>query len=211
MPPCWQKHRHPEEREQQQQTLLRDPNAVYWRQALGPPQSPPQNNSAAELQGDAGAARPLTVEDGDRGSNGECREATGAMEVDNELPCSPETDLPTAVANMPPAIEIAACGSGSVAPRTCCKTREDEREKKKSVIDHQDRPDEDAARGKDCEGGEKEGVETFFCSVVPLSLAFGELGLATVDLLKVDVEGDELAVLRGIADEDWPKIKQARR
>lgn len=29
-----------------------------------------------------------------------------------------------------------------------------------------------------------------------------------VDLLKVDVERAELDVLRGVADEDWPKIRQ---
>eukprot|EP00903_Cladosiphon_okamuranus_P007602 g7373.t1 len=34
------------------------------------------------------------------------------------------------------------------------------------------------------------------------------LEIATVDLLKVDVEGDELAVLHGIDDDDWPKIRQ---
>ncbi|CAM9464824.1 unnamed protein product [Scytosiphon promiscuus] len=50
--------------------------------------------------------------------------------------------------------------------------------------------------------------ESFFCNVVPLSLALDQLGISTVDLLKVDVEGDELAVLHGIDDEDWPKIRQ---
>ncbi len=32
--------------------------------------------------------------------------------------------------------------------------------------------------------------------------------LEQVNLLKVDVERAELAVLRGISDNDWPKIKQ---
>lgn len=67
-------------------------------------------------------------------------------------------------------------------------------------------------------GGQDEGEEEeqdgyqqerpFVCSVVPLSLALRELGLASVNLLKVDVEGDELAVLHGIDEEDWPKIQQ---
>lgn len=61
------------------------------------------------------------------------------------------------------------------------------------------------------EEGGKQGRKLFVCNVVPLSLALAQLGLATVDLLKVDVEGDELAVLRGINDEDWLKIHQARR
>lgn len=51
---------------------------------------------------------------------------------------------------------------------------------------------------------------SFVCSVVPLSLALHQLRLDTVALLKVDVEGDELAVLQGIDDHDWPKIQQAR-
>lgn len=52
---------------------------------------------------------------------------------------------------------------------------------------------------------------SFLCSVVPLSLAIQRLEIAAVDLLKVDVEGDELAVLHGIDDHDWPKIRQVRR
>ena len=46
-----------------------------------------------------------------------------------------------------------------------------------------------------------------------LGLAFGDWGhylqgLQCVDLLKIDVERAELDVLRGIADEDWHKIRQ---
>lgn len=29
-----------------------------------------------------------------------------------------------------------------------------------------------------------------------------------IDLLKVDVEGDELAVLEGVSKDDWPRIRQ---
>lgn len=53
--------------------------------------------------------------------------------------------------------------------------------------------------------------QTFLCNVVPLSLALGELCIGVVDLLKVDVEGDELAILQGISADDWPKIRQVRR
>lgn len=56
----------------------------------------------------------------------------------------------------------------------------------------------------------KEGA-SFLCSVVPLSVALQQLEIVTVDLLKVDVEGDELAVLHGIDDDDWSKIRQVRR
>ena len=59
-------------------------------------------------------------------------------------------------------------------------------------------------------GREPERGDSFVCSVVPLSLALEQLQVARVDLLKVDVEGDELAVLHGIEDEDWPMIRQVR-
>lgn len=74
---------------------------------------------------------------------------------------------------------------------------------------------ESNSEGQD-EGEEKEQdghhqERSFVCSVVPLSLALRELGLDFVNLLKVDVEGDELAVLRGIDEEDWPKIQQVHK
>ncbi|CAM9789830.1 unnamed protein product [Pylaiella littoralis] len=60
-----------------------------------------------------------------------------------------------------------------------------------------------------CEDGHKrERGKSFLCQVVPLSLARHQLDISVVDLLKVDVEGDELALLHGIDDEDWPKIHQ---
>ena len=33
-------------------------------------------------------------------------------------------------------------------------------------------------------------------------------GLSSVDLLKIDAEGDELNVLRGVRAADWPRIQQ---
>jgi hypothetical protein len=44
------------------------------------------------------------------------------------------------------------------------------------------------------------------CSVVTLSEVIQEHGLSQIDFLKVDVEGSELDVLRGIESQDWPKI-----
>ena len=44
--------------------------------------------------------------------------------------------------------------------------------------------------------------------VRPISQLLSEHGIERVDLLKVDVEGAELAALRGIAEADWPKIRQ---
>lgn len=48
----------------------------------------------------------------------------------------------------------------------------------------------------------------FTCEVKPLSQVLREERIARVDLLKVDVEGGEFDVLLGIADDDWPKIRQ---
>jgi natural product biosynthesis luciferase-like monooxygenase protein/FkbM family methyltransferase len=50
--------------------------------------------------------------------------------------------------------------------------------------------------------------ETHRCRLRPLSDLIRELGVERIDLLKVDVEKSELKVLAGIADEDWPKIRQ---
>ena len=36
-------------------------------------------------------------------------------------------------------------------------------------------------------------------------------GLKRIDLLKIDVEGDELQVLQGVAQQDWDSIKQVVR
>lgn len=49
---------------------------------------------------------------------------------------------------------------------------------------------------------------TFPVEVRTLSQIMADEGLDHVDLLKVNVEKSELDVLRGIAEEDWPKIAQ---
>lgn len=50
-------------------------------------------------------------------------------------------------------------------------------------------------------------AERLECEVKTLSRLLEERGIERVDLLKVDVEGAELDVLRGIRDEDWPKLR----
>lgn len=50
--------------------------------------------------------------------------------------------------------------------------------------------------------------ETHRCQLRPLSAVIAELGLERIDLLKIDVEKSELAVLAGIAGDDWAKIDQ---
>lgn len=46
------------------------------------------------------------------------------------------------------------------------------------------------------------------CQAFTLSEIISDHGLATIDLLKIDVERAELDVLAGIDDSDWPKIMQ---
>jgi FkbM family methyltransferase len=54
-------------------------------------------------------------------------------------------------------------------------------------------------------GGDVVEVE---CRVTTVSDVLREHGIERVDYLKVDVEGAELDVLRGVAAEDWPRIGQ---
>ena len=46
------------------------------------------------------------------------------------------------------------------------------------------------------------------CRLQTLSSALAESGVGGVDLVKIDVEGAEEDVLRGIADDDWPRLRQ---
>jgi natural product biosynthesis luciferase-like monooxygenase protein/amino acid adenylation domain-containing protein/FkbM family methyltransferase len=50
--------------------------------------------------------------------------------------------------------------------------------------------------------------ETHRCRLRPLSALLREEGIEAVDLLKLDVEKSELEVLHGLAEEDWPRIRQ---
>jgi FkbM family methyltransferase len=52
-------------------------------------------------------------------------------------------------------------------------------------------------------------LETHRVRVRPLSPVLDEHGVDRIDLLKVDVEGAELDVLRGIEDRHWPLVRQA--
>ncbi|MEQ0565463.1 FkbM family methyltransferase [Amycolatopsis sp. NEAU-NG30] len=52
-------------------------------------------------------------------------------------------------------------------------------------------------------------LETHRVRVRPLSAVLDEHGIDRIDLLKVDVEGAELDVLRGIEDRHWPLVRQA--
>lgn len=52
-------------------------------------------------------------------------------------------------------------------------------------------------------------LETHRVKVRPLSSVLDEQGIDHIDLLKVDVEGAELEVLRGIEERHWPLVRQA--
>ena len=51
-------------------------------------------------------------------------------------------------------------------------------------------------------------TELFSCRLTTLSEVIAHHGIEQIDLLKVDVEKSELAVLAGIAESDWEKIRQ---
>jgi 31-O-methyltransferase len=51
-------------------------------------------------------------------------------------------------------------------------------------------------------------LQRFVCPLRALSNVVAEQHIETIDLLKIDVEGSEQEVLRGIAPADWPKIRQ---
>ncbi len=46
------------------------------------------------------------------------------------------------------------------------------------------------------------------CQVRTLSNIIKSEKITTIDLLKIDVEGSELAILKGISEDDWCKVKQ---
>jgi hypothetical protein len=46
------------------------------------------------------------------------------------------------------------------------------------------------------------------CELTTISAAMREYDIGHVDLMKVDVEGAEWAVLQGIEASDWPRIRQ---
>ncbi|HSU16592.1 MAG TPA: FkbM family methyltransferase [Longimicrobium sp.] len=51
-------------------------------------------------------------------------------------------------------------------------------------------------------------AEEMECRLRPLSAVIREEGVERIDFLKVDVQKAEMDVLRGIADHDWPRIRQ---
>jgi amino acid adenylation domain-containing protein/FkbM family methyltransferase len=51
-------------------------------------------------------------------------------------------------------------------------------------------------------------AERVTCELRTISQVMADEGVERIDLLKVDVEKAELEVLSGIAEEDWPKIRQ---
>jgi FkbM family methyltransferase len=51
-------------------------------------------------------------------------------------------------------------------------------------------------------------VQQVKCQIRTLSSVISELNINSIDLLKIDVEGEEYEVLQGIESSDWTKIKQ---
>jgi FkbH-like protein/FkbM family methyltransferase len=50
--------------------------------------------------------------------------------------------------------------------------------------------------------------QTYDCRLTSVSQIIRERGIERIDLLKIDAEKSELDILRGIAEGDWPKIRQ---
>jgi hypothetical protein len=50
--------------------------------------------------------------------------------------------------------------------------------------------------------------ESRVVEVRTLSSIIQQEGIAAIDFLKIDAEGDEIAVLEGIAERHWPMIRQ---
>lgn len=50
--------------------------------------------------------------------------------------------------------------------------------------------------------------QLYTCDFKTLSRVIEEQNVTCIDLLKIDAEGSELAILQGVHDNDWPKIKQ---
>ena len=50
--------------------------------------------------------------------------------------------------------------------------------------------------------------KTYTCQLKTLSAVMREEKIKRIDLLKIDVEGNEYEILEGIEKQDWPKIKQ---
>jgi hypothetical protein len=46
------------------------------------------------------------------------------------------------------------------------------------------------------------------CELKTISEVMREHSISTIDLMKIDVEGSELDVIEGIAEDDWPRIRQ---
>lgn len=51
-------------------------------------------------------------------------------------------------------------------------------------------------------------VEKVQAELTTLATMVEQTGVQRIDLLKIDVEGAEMAVLRGMSDEHWPKVQQ---
>lgn len=164
------------------------------------------------------AARTLTIEGKHQDNNSIAAVVTSRAHDRPRL--LPRTEPSGSFVDAAPSCGVGAAPKSLVMPTAYHAVSETAPKKERSeVLDpaRQELGPDEVAADWDCKLNAEDGQEvqqrgeSFVCIVVPLSLALSQLGIRAVDLLKVDVEGDELAVLWGIDDDDWPKIKQARR
>ena len=187
-------HRHPEERQVQQRTLQEDAEVKTWRQAIAKEDASKEVDTPAteEIMNPVPAACKLNAEVG----HGDKVAGSSQLEEHHDTPQPAARGL----SNMDK-LPAGKCG----------------REGRGDEDQHNHGADSDDEEQFPCNADKQDGKEVttagqvFLCNVVPLSLALSQLGIDAVDVLKVDVEGDELAVLQGVSADDWRKIRQVRR
>ncbi len=84
---------------------------------------------------------------------------------------------------------------------------DDERQVLRSIIDNVNGDKSRAGAMEEIIQQRVDGISVL-CNLKTISHVMREEGVERIDLLKIDVEKSELDVLRGIARDDWPKIRQ---
>ena len=191
----------PKEREEQQCILRADKDAASWRKTLHLSDVPHQTQSVAAEAASALEAQVLARHDNINDQGGSKVGVPGSTQ--GLVNSAPACQTSRALSSETIAITGDACAEECTPPN---KSRE---EFNMERLGQQEAGGVGAKDGSNQDTVDKQH-QSFVCSVVPLSLTLRELKLASVDLLKVDVEGDELAVLHGVDAEDWPKIRQAK-
>ncbi len=91
--------------------------------------------------------------------------------------------------------------------------QQEEREALRTVVENEAREGDEAAR-RILEGQLEEYLDerlkgtSFPCRLTTMSEVIASERMESIDLLKIDVQKSEMAVLQGLREEDWPKVRQ---